>query len=115
VVSDSLLTSDPSIYAVGDVIEITDLVSGDKAMVPLAGPANKQGRIAADNIAGMDERIPRHPGHLRGQGVRPHGRLDRRERKVAAEARSGARPDYETVTISQNSHAGYYPGAVPMT
>src|SRR4029079_2604945 len=51
-VNDFLQTSDPDIYAVGDAIEIKDFVSGDPTQVPLAGPANRQGRIAADNIFG---------------------------------------------------------------
>ena len=48
-----MLTSDPDIYAVGDAVEVTDFVTGEKAYIPLAGPANKQGRIAADNICGI--------------------------------------------------------------
>ncbi len=48
-----MLTSDPDIYAVGDAVEITDFVTGQKGYIPLAGPANKQGRIAADNICGI--------------------------------------------------------------
>ena len=51
-VNDYLQTSDPDIYAVGDVIEVNDVISGDKTQVPLAGPANRQGRIAADNVFG---------------------------------------------------------------
>ena len=53
-VDEHLRTSDPDIYAVGDVIEVKNFVTGDPALIPLAGPANKQGRIAADNIAGRD-------------------------------------------------------------
>ena len=49
-------TTDPSIYAVGDVIEVEDFISKERTAVPLAGPANKQGRIAADNIAGITDR-----------------------------------------------------------
>lgn len=56
VVDDYLKTSDPNIYAVGDVIEVADFVFGDRTMIPLAGPANKQGRIAANNIMGAQER-----------------------------------------------------------
>lgn len=53
IVTDQFLrTSDPAIYAVGDAIEVQDFISGERTMIPLAGPANKQGRIAADNIAG---------------------------------------------------------------
>ena len=53
VVNDHLQTDDPDIYAAGDVIEVEDFITGDRTMVPLAGPANKQGRIVADNIAGI--------------------------------------------------------------
>ena len=56
IVDDTLKTSDSSIYAVGDVIEVEDFISKERTMIPLAGPANKQGRIAADNIAGAMER-----------------------------------------------------------
>ncbi len=55
VVDTHMKTNDPSIYAIGDAIEVVDFVNGHKAMVPLAGPANKQGRIVANNIAGVDE------------------------------------------------------------
>ena len=51
-VDDHMLTSDPDIYAVGDAIEVVDFVTGQPAQVPLAGPANRQGRIAADNVFG---------------------------------------------------------------
>ena len=55
-VNDHLQTSDPDIYAVGDAIEVKDVVSGDPTQVPLAGPANRQGRIAADNVFGRASR-----------------------------------------------------------
>lgn len=84
-------------------------------MIPLAGPANKQGRIAADNIAGLDA------GYHGTQGssiakVFDHGREHRRKREDPRQARprEGC-ADFETVTITQNNHASYYPGAVPMT
>jgi len=55
-VDDQMRTSDPSIYAVGDAVEVSEFVSGDQAMIPLAGPANRQGRIAAEVILGRDSR-----------------------------------------------------------
>ncbi len=55
-VNDRLQTSDPNIFAVGDAIEVRDFVSSEPTQVPLAGPANRQGRIAADNIFGRDSR-----------------------------------------------------------
>ena len=88
VVNDHMLTSDPSIYAVGDVIEVTDFISKEATMIPLAGPANKQGRIAADNIAGLDAAYHGTQGSLDRKGVRPHGRKHRRKRKNARQART---------------------------
>jgi len=115
VVDEHLRTSDPAIYAVGDVIEVTDYVFGDKTMIPLAGPANKQGRIAADNIAGGDETYNGSQGtsvvkvfDLTAAGVGAN------EKQLIKRGRVRSK-DYETVTITQNSHAGYYPGATPMT
>ncbi len=115
VVDDHLCTSDPNIYAVGDVIEVKDLVFGDSTMVPLAGPANKQGRIAADNIAGGDET------YKGSQGTAVVRVFDLTAASVGASERALNKrsmkrdQDYRTVTITQNSHAGYYPGAMPMT
>lgn len=109
-VSDRMETSDPSIFAVGDAVEIRDFVSGSPAQVPLAGPANRQGRIAADNVFGRDSRY-------RGtQGTAIVGFFD----LVAALTgpsekllkRGGMK--YEKVYIHANQHAGYYPGARPM-
>ncbi len=57
VVNDRMETSVPDIYAVGDAVELVHYVSGKKTLIPLAGPANKQGRIAADNICGGDSRF----------------------------------------------------------
>ena len=56
-----LRTSDKDIYAVGDVIEVKDLINNNPTMVPLAGPANKQGRMAADNICGAEGKVQGHP------------------------------------------------------
>ena len=115
VVDESLRTSDPDIYAVGDVIEVTDYMFGDRTMIPLAGPANKQGRIAADNIAGGHET---YPGT---QGTSVVKVFDLTAATTGANERTLIKrglvrgKDYESVTITQNSHAGYYPGATPMT
>ena len=56
-------TSDPYIYAVGDAVEVVDFITGEKVFVPLASPANKQGRIAADNICGIDSTYNGTPGN----------------------------------------------------
>lgn len=115
VVDDGMLTSDPDIYAVGDVIEVRDVIFGDKTMIPLAGPANKQGRIAANNIAGYRD-------SYRGtQGSSVAKVFDMTAASTGANEKSLiARgllrgTDYESIIITQNSHAGYYPGALPMT
>lgn len=110
-VNDRLQTSDPNIYAVGDAIEVRDFVTSEPTQVPLAGPANRQGRIAADNIFGRDSRY-------RGtQGTAILGLFD----KVAALTgqsekllRRANRP-FRKVYIHPAHHAGYYPGAEGMT
>lgn len=110
-VNDRLQTSDPNIFAVGDAIEVRDFVTSEPTQVPLAGPANRQGRIAADNIFGRDSRY-------RGtQGTAILGLFD----KVAALTgqsekllRRANRP-FRKVYIHPAHHAGYYPGAEGMT
>ena len=113
-VDEQLRTSDPDIYAAGDVIEVNDPVFGEKTMIPLAGPANRQARIVADNIAGGQERY-------RGtQGASVARVFDLTAASVGAGEKKLIRRgmvrgrDYEKVVISQNSHAGYYPGALPL-
>jgi len=110
-VSEFLVTSDPDIYAVGDAVEVRDFVSGDPVQVPLAGPANRQGRIAADNIFGR-------PAKYRGtQGTAIVGLFDRTAAITGASEKSlrrAGRP-YRKVYVHPAQHAGYYPGAEPMT
>jgi rhodanese-related sulfurtransferase len=106
-VNDHLLTSDPDIYAVGDAIEVTDFISGDPAQVPLAGPANRQGRIAADNIFGRSVRY-------RGtQGTAIVGVFERVAAMTGASEKilGRAKRLYRKVYIHPAHHAGYYPGA----
>jgi NADPH-dependent 2,4-dienoyl-CoA reductase/sulfur reductase-like enzyme/rhodanese-related sulfurtransferase len=110
-VNDHLQTSDPNIYAVGDAIEVKDVVSGDPTQVPLAGPANRQGRIAADNIFG---RAVRYRGT---QGTAIVGVFDRTAAMTGASEkalRRAGRP-FRKVYIHPAHHAGYYPGAEQMT
>ena len=115
VVDDYLKTSDPDIYAVGDVIQVDDLIFGEPAMIPLAGPANKQGRIAANNIAGAQET------YKKTQGTSVAKVFDLAVASTGANEKALIKKglqkgrDYETIIITQNSHAGYYPGAVPIT
>ena len=114
VVDDHMRTSDPSIYAVGDAVEVADYVFGGKTMLGLAGPANKQGRIAADNIAGLDEVYRGTQGtsvvKVFGLTVAFTGAGE----KVLIGMGMIKGRDYESVIITQNHHAGYYPGAEPM-
>ena len=110
-VNEFLQTSDPNIYAVGDAIEVKDFVSGDPIQVPLAGPANRQGRIAADNIFGRSVKY-------RGtQGTAIVGVFDRTAAITGASEkvlRRANRP-YRKVYVHPTNHAGYYPGAEQMT
>lgn len=122
IVDEYLKTSDPNIYAVGDVIEVNDFVLGEKTMVPLAGPANKQGRIVANNIAASDSQNPdaleKYVG-TQGTSIAQVFDLTAASTGLSEKAlnKNGLTKnvDYETIIINQNSHAGYYPGAVPLT
>ena len=110
-VNDRMETSHPDIYAVGDAAEITHLVTGEKTLIALAGPANKQGRVAADNICGGDSRY---------RGAQGSSVLKVFDLTVAATglnegAAQAAGLEYETVVLSPLSHAGYYPGGMVMT
>jgi NADPH-dependent 2,4-dienoyl-CoA reductase/sulfur reductase-like enzyme/rhodanese-related sulfurtransferase len=110
-VNDNLKTSDPDIYAVGDAIEVKDFVSGDPTQVPLAGPANRQGRIAADNIIG---RAARYRGT---QGTAIVGVFDRVAAMTGASEKALRRANhpFRKIYIHPAHHAGYYPGAEQMT
>ena len=110
-VNEFLQTSDPDIYAVGDAIEVKDVVSGDPTQVPLAGPANRQGRIAADNILGRSVKF-------RGtQGTAIVGVFDRTAAITGASEKSLRRANraFHKIYVHPAHHAGYYPGAEPMT
>ncbi|MCR5033948.1 MAG: FAD-dependent oxidoreductase [Clostridia bacterium] len=114
VTDDHLRTSDPDIYAAGDVIEVTDIVSGDRTMVPLAGPANKMGRIVADNIAGGNETYQGTQGSSVAKVFDLTAASTGSNEKTLKKRGLQKGVDYETLIITQNHHAGYYPGAVPM-
>lgn len=109
-VNEHLQTSDPDIYAVGDAIEVKDVVSGDPIQVPLAGPANRQGRIAADNIFG---RAVRYRGT---QGTAIVGVFDRTAAMTGASEKVLRRANrrFRKVYVHPMHHAGYYPGAEAM-
>jgi NADPH-dependent 2,4-dienoyl-CoA reductase/sulfur reductase-like enzyme/rhodanese-related sulfurtransferase len=114
VVDDMLRTSDPDIYAVGDAIEVVDVITGQKTAVPLAGPANKQGRLAADNIMGLNHPYKGTQGtsvaKVFGKTVASTGINEKR--MVAAGKK--LHEDYEVIYTHSNNHAGYYPGASPL-
>ena len=110
-VDDQMRTSNPDIFAVGDAIEVKDFVTGEWSLVALAGPANRQGRIAADVIAGRDSRF-------RGtQGTSIVGVFGGTAAWTGVSEKTLKRrgdTDYEKIYLYPNSHAGYYPGAKPI-
>ena len=110
-VNDRMETSVPDIYAVGDAVQVKHYVTGEDALIALAGPANKQGRIAADNICGGDSRYLGSQGSsvikIFDMTAASTGINETRARK------SGL--DVDTVILSPMSHAGYYPGGKLMT
>ena len=110
-VSDHLQTSDPNIYAVGDAIEVKDVVSGAPTQVPLAGPANRQGRIAADNVFG------RSMTYRGTQGTAIVGVFDCTAAMTGASEKALRRANrpFRKVYVHPTHHAGYYPGAEQMT
>jgi len=115
VVDENLRTSVSDIYAVGDVIGVDNYITREKTMIPLAGPANKQARILADNLSG-DHKI--YNGSL-GTNVAKifdlnaaSTGLNEKQLKSMGKVKG---TDYETILINQKSHAGYYPGATTLT
>ena len=106
VVNERLQTSDPDIYAAGDVIEVADRVTGGKTAIPLAGPANKQGRIAADNIAG---RSSVYPGSC-GTSVIKIGALTAASVGLTEAKVKQAGLTYHKIYTHPASNASYYPG-----
>ena len=115
IVNESLVTSDPNIYAVGDVIEVNDFTFQEATMVPLAGPANKQGRIAADHIAGINATYEATQGTSVAKVFDLTAAFTGTSEKVLIKRGLKKGVDYESIIITQNSHAGYYPGATPLT
>ena len=111
IVNENLQTSAKDVYAVGDAVEITDFVSGAKTAIPLAGPANRQGRLAADNIAGK----PRTYGGSQGTSILKV--FDLTAASTGSNERTLQKQNvvYKSVCIHPGSHAGYYPGASPIT
>ena len=111
VVDERMRTSDPSIYAVGDAIEVRDVVIGQETILPLAGPANRQGRVAAEAIAGRATRFRGVQGtaivSVMGLTVATTGASEKGLRRAGV-------TDYGVVYLHPGHHAGYYPGAKPI-
>ena len=103
-------TSDPNIYAVGDAVAVTNAVTGKEAYIPLAGPANKQGRIAADNICGLESAY----NGSQGSGILKFFDLAAASTGLNESAAKSAGIDCDKVYIRTASHAPYYPGAEQM-
>jgi len=107
-VDEHMRTSDPDIFAVGDAVEVKDFVTGQWSLVALAGPANRQGRIAADVIAGRDARFRGTQGtsicQIFEAAIAQTGVTEKLLTQLGE-------TDFEKIYIYPNSHAGYYPGA----
>lgn len=107
-VDEHLRTSDPDIYAAGDVVEITDSLSGEKTAVPLAGPANRQGRIAADNLAGITDSVYRRS---LGTSTLKAGRLTAASVGITETRLKAMGRPFRKIYLHPSSNASYYPGA----
>lgn len=106
-VDEHLRTSDPNIYAVGDAVQKTHYVSGKPALIALAGPANKQGRIAADNMCGRNRR---YAGAI-GSSVMKMFDLTVATTGLNERSAASAGIDFDSVLLSPPNHATYYPGS----
>mgnify|MGYP005749985215 FL=1 len=111
IVNDYLQTNDPNIYAIGDAIEVKDYVNGQPTMIPLAWPANRQGRIVADNIYGKkviyNGTLGTSIAKVFDYTVATTGNNEKTLKRVGL--------PYEVVHVHPSSHAGYYPGASPIS
>jgi NADPH-dependent 2,4-dienoyl-CoA reductase/sulfur reductase-like enzyme/rhodanese-related sulfurtransferase len=107
-VDEQMRTTDPDIFAVGDAVEVKDFVTGQWTLIPLAGPANRQGRIAADVIAGRDSRFRGTQGTSICKIF--EGMIAQTGASEKVLVRLGDK-DFEKIYLYPNSHAGYYPGA----
>lgn len=111
IVDEQMRTNIPDIYAVGDAVQVKDFVSDLAAFIPLAGPANKQGRIAADNIAG----IPSKYKGTQGSAVLKLFDMTIATTGLNEKSAAAAGIDYDKTYIYSASHASYYPGAENMS
>ncbi|HHW24947.1 MAG TPA: FAD-dependent oxidoreductase [Clostridiales bacterium] len=111
IVDAHMRTNVPDVYAVGDAVEVVDYVTGKPAFLPLAGPANRQGRIAADNIAGIDSQYE----GTQGSAVLKIFDMTVATTGINERAAKSACIDYDKTYIYAASHATYYPGAKSMS
>ncbi|MGE4488923.1 MAG: FAD-dependent oxidoreductase [Kiritimatiellales bacterium] len=110
-VNDRMQTSMPDIYAVGDAVEVVDFVTRQPALIPLAGPANRQGRIAADNIFGRTS----HYRDTQGTSICKVFNLAIGMTGLSEKGAKRANISFEKVYVHPASHASYYPGAAPLS
>ena len=111
VVDSHMQTSAPDVYAVGDAVEVVDFVTGQPAFIPLAGPANKQGRIAADHICGLDSAYT----GTQGSAVLKIFDMTVATTGLNEKTAAAAGIDYDKTYLYSGSHASYYPGATNMS
>ncbi|MBR2639195.1 MAG: FAD-dependent oxidoreductase [Oscillospiraceae bacterium] len=112
IVNEKMETSVPNIYAVGDAVQVKNFVTGEDALISLAGPANKQARIAADNICKIKNSV--YKGSL-GSSVIKIFSLTAASTGINEKTAKAAGIDFDKVILSPMSHAGYYPGGKVMT
>ncbi len=110
-VDEHMRTSDPSIFAVGDAVQVKDFVGGFETLIPLAGPANRQGRIAADNVLGRDSIYH----HTQGTGICKVFDLTVGMTGLSEKALKKRGIPYEKIYVHPASHASYYPKASPIS
>lgn len=110
-VNDKMETSVKDIYAVGDAVMVKHKITGTDAVISLAGPANKQGRIVADNICGLDS----HYKGSMGSSVLKLFDMTIATTGITEKVAKNSKIDYDKVVLSPSSHAGYYPNAKVMT
>lgn len=115
IVDEYLKTSADHIYAVGDVIEVDNFITKEKTMIPLAGPANKQARILADNLCGDQKKYHGSQGSAIAKVFDLNAASVGINEKQLKAMKKVKNKDYFAALINQKSHAGYYPGATNLT
>lgn len=111
IVDKNMRTNLPHIYAIGDAVEVEDFITKSPAFIPLAGPANKQGRIAADNIAGLSSKY----NGTQGSAVLKLFDMTVATTGINEKSAKAAGIDYDKTFIYSGSHASYYPGGSNMS